>query len=936
MHLPGRKVTSLLVTHHHTKEEEFTTRQVTQSIGEETKQNIRAFNMVAKGRALFVVFAVFVSMKSCAADSKWMNVEMCDMFRSANFKSMVMATRMRPSLGRKLFRRFKECFRETHQFAEHVDVLGSLACYYDEVPALTPELSWKLLAQLELCDNPNTKKRQLLQAVTSNSNWTGYEVLSTLGTGVAFLSAQQLANISNADLKEMLQNRGPNIHWTKSQIHRIVRKLLGEKMCGRADLLRLAPVIEGVPNFVLEHVSIRELANNTEVLRNISKRMRRSQLKAMLRALRRSNQTSELVHFLPGTLLRGMSLQDLDDANISTPEQVRGESLKRSQAAFLARKFYMENKLHFWNLGSILQGVTCEMIANVADVNIEEMVQAIEETPCWLSKLQVGCAARRYFAAVEEGRRDYFKNITEEEFNTTMPIILMIHLRPSEWQNLPDSFCNIFLNKLGAANLTSLPHRSPSRLALPRRALQCLTKEKNTSELTVQDVSRLGPLLCELDVPTLSLLAHHVLNVSLWAMSSCQHIPLRNRPALMQLVRSMFGDPSEWDEELMESLGGWMNWDDSALSALPHKPWMIDVLHFLRPRLPRVSKAMRRKLFDLIASTNEEVNGTTNYADMNRTSLDSYIPTVSLIRDLGKDNVFWSSTQLDKISQDTFLETMETLGSVPDYKAEQLAVLTEKAIEALGPVPNMSESIGASLGCIARGFSNSDLEMLSFSIDRLEDVAHCGWNDSQLRAVWKSVSKRAELTAQQLKTFHMVALNQFMCGLNASEIAQLDAYAFRDAVGSLNDIRCSLEVARHFKSLAVLAFGPVGNWTEALVAEMGNLIVGLDADEMASLDPSLLSFFQESSIPLFPADNIAALSVAQLEGLGPDNVAMVTQSQRDRLTDAQLAALEQTEIGSRSDSQVLTNGSGAPTVSVEGVSGFVKPFLVLLICFVLL
>lgn len=40
-------------------------------------------------------------------------------------------------------------------------------------------------------------------------------------------------------------------------------------------------------------------------------------------------------------------------------------------------------------LRSVLQGVTCKMIDKVADSDVQDMAQAITETPQWLSKVQV-------------------------------------------------------------------------------------------------------------------------------------------------------------------------------------------------------------------------------------------------------------------------------------------------------------------------------------------------------------------------------------------------------------------------------------------------------------------------------------------------------------------------------------------------------------------
>ncbi|XP_054636910.1 otoancorin [Dunckerocampus dactyliophorus] len=915
--------------------------------------------MAAKGGfSLFIVScAALVLIKCCKAQLEWMNRDgmqpyqekaalesfdsyppetMCDIFRSGNFTSEVNKGDMKPSLARKLLQRMKKCYAGEREFIEDVNQLGPLACYYDDAPASTPELSQQILALLAECYNPlaTVQKTLLLKKVFSNSNWTTSDVLRLLGVSVSLLSPIQLDNISSADLKEVLKNLPPDVQSTSTQQRTLVNKVLGDEKCQEVSsqqLLQLAPVMKGVPHCALQRVKAWETPKDVEALRNISRRMSRGQRKAVLQGLLEKRSASELVRQLPGSLLSSMSLKNLDEADITSFEQVRGENLSRSQAAFLVKKLFKGSYLNFWRT-SLLQGVTCQMIDKVADTDLQDMAQATEKTPWWLSKAQVGCAAWKYFGTLQKVQPDYFTIITEEQLND-IPTSLMIHLPPRELNNLPDSVCEAFLNKTQTANLTSLPRRSPSRPALVQKALHCLTKEKNASSLlTVEDVSRLGPLVCELEASTLSLIEADSLNATLQAMASCQHIPLWRREALMELVRDNFGDPSDWSQETMESFGPLLDLDETALYALPYKPWMIEVFYFLRTR--HQTEALRRKLFNLITYKREEERRKRTVSRMTR-SLNRNKPTVDAINALAMDNVFWSADQLDMMSSDTFLVTMETLGSVPDYDSEQLTVLSKKATEALGPVSQMNESVVAQMGCIAQGFSNSDLEKMAFSLDMLEEVGRCGWKMSQLNPVWRSVAKRNNLAARRLDASDMVALNRFMCGLTSDEIAQLDLSAFRDAVGSINDIRCSLKVAQRFKKLLVSAFGHPSSWTEASVSEVGNMIAGLHAHELQSMSAPVLMFLSESCIPLLHPSNIAALSTDQLEALGPDNAAMVTSGQRAALTDVQLEALERAEIGEVQNpaSQVQ---SGAPSVSTEGMSVLVKPLLALLVGFLLL
>lgn len=64
-------------------------------------------------------------------------------------------------------------------------------------------------------------------------------------------------------------------------------------------------------------------------------------------------------------------------------------------------------------------------------------------------------------------------------------------------------------------------------------------------------------------------------------------------------------------------------------------------------------------------------------------TLSFQVPTVELIRELGKHNVYWTAQQLDAMSLATFQETVDILGDVPNYGTDKLAVLSKKAIEVL-------------------------------------------------------------------------------------------------------------------------------------------------------------------------------------------------------------------------------------------------------------
>ncbi|XP_013884979.1 otoancorin [Austrofundulus limnaeus] len=854
---------------------------------------------------------------------------LCGFFSSGQLKSIMSNVRINPGLAKTFLQKIQPCLSATN-----VDKLGPLACYY-EAPKLTPDLSRKLLSQLGSCESSITSKlkKDLISSVLSGSNSSAQDLMD-LGQYVTSLTPKQLRDLPQASIRATLQNVGSSVNWSPSQLRTLAKNQLGDKKCSQVtavDVMSLQSAAAGLSSCALKNIRSEILLNDSAVLTNITRQMKRGQLKAMLNGL--GNNVSVLLQKLSGPLLRSVSLSNLGKANISRLEDVENKTWSLPQAAFLAKRIHDLKKLQFRRLNSIVQGITCKMMDEVNGTDALDMTQAIADNPDWLSKAQAGCAARKLFQSLEQVRPDYFKKLTEQEL-TAIPALLLIHLPPGKLQGLPDSVCQVFLNKMETANLSSLPLLSPSRRALSQRAVLCLTIGKNLSDLSSADVSRLGPLLCEVKPSDLALLDPQVVPFSLQAMASCRHVPQQNRADLVQLLVKTFGSPSNWTADTVELLGPLLLLDDSAVAALPNQPWLKDVLLFLKPRLSSASDAFRRKCFEL--STNTTITPPSNPARRRRaavssSSISTTEPSPAQIQELGLDNVYWTAAQLDMMSNSTFQTTVEVLGSVSGYTSDQLDVLQKKAVKAFGPVSQMSEGVVVQLGCITQGFSNSDLETLQLPLDSLDDIANCGWKDSQIPSMWKGVAKYNNLTAGLLGAAELVGLNRFLCGLNSSEILQLSVDAFRDAVGSMSGLQCPTVVLQQLKQLAVSVFGSVNTWTEAQVSALNSIMAGLNAAEMSSLDPSVFSFFNKSCISQIPPQVFAALSAAQLEALGPDNAAMVTHDQRAALTPDQVSVLNRAESGAvgQDGQQSQPVGSGAP--ELREICTFMKLVLFLLI-----
>lgn len=58
----------------------------------------------------------------------------------------------------------------------------------------------------------------------------GPQELRDLGRSVTLLSPKQLSEITSKNLKDVLQNVGNSVKWSRSQMRILVEKQLGEKM----------------------------------------------------------------------------------------------------------------------------------------------------------------------------------------------------------------------------------------------------------------------------------------------------------------------------------------------------------------------------------------------------------------------------------------------------------------------------------------------------------------------------------------------------------------------------------------------------------------------------------------------------------------------------------------------------------------------------------
>ncbi|XP_034170123.2 otoancorin isoform X2 [Pangasianodon hypophthalmus] len=869
--------------------------------------------------------------------------EMCKFFQSPEFPfSFNNVSGMQAAIAQTLMQRLKqECFNAKQNFSNQMDRLGYLVCFYDDPQSLNATQIKKLLHQLGGCEPSgiDEMRKQLVRKLMADGEPPTSEMLHSLGSGMLVLSPSILSSFSRDTLNSTMSSLSQT-EWKPAQAKILAQKLLEKvKDINGEKLLSLGSMVRGVDSELLKNVKAQGLLGS-EGLKNISERLSSLQKKALLVGMRADVNASHLVKEVPDALIASLSLSILDKANLNSLDQLEGRSWSSTQSVYLLKKI-VSNGLkpeQIRKLGQAVQGVTCSMIDGIAQSDTLEATQTLAKSFNLLSRTQVHCMASKLFQSLEKQRPGYFTNMSKSELQA-IPALLLIHLPVQVIQGLPASMCPYFLEKISQANLSSLPNSAPSRRELRNKALSCLGK--NASAVSAADISSLGPLVCELDPTWISSLKPDAQNFTVQALASCKHIPRPSRAPLFTLLTNLYGAPSNWSEDVVKSLGPLLLLNDAALDALSFKTWLkkslSDLQHSLEAQVaglapeefsawPNLS-ALQRKLFQLKTKITQQ-----------RRRRETLVPTLAMIEDLREGNVLWSPAQLSSMTAQTFRDAMSTLGEIRNYTTEQLAALRDKATEAWGDVSMLNESKIVETGCVSQSFNAKQLQNLSItSLDTLELLSVCQWNQTQKEAVLQGFVNRTGMKMAKLGALEMAGLGQFICGLQPNETEQLNTTEFKDAVGDIGRASCPLSVLECLKKKAVAAFGGPKGWSEADVSVMGNIIAGLNATELGQLNSSVLPFIHQSAISLILPERLAALSVSQLRALGPDNAAALTTSQRAALGVEQRAAVDQA-VGlvaqNPETTTTLPQKGGAPKQSMLGLAVLLQPLALLLLGYI--
>uniref|UniRef100_W5ML18 Otoancorin n=1 Tax=Lepisosteus oculatus TaxID=7918 RepID=W5ML18_LEPOC len=675
-----------------------------------------------RSKFLFLGLSGFIQISTVYNVFSSLILVFCQFFQSPKFPDSFTGTGpLNPEVGRRLLDQLRSHCLNTSQDSDDLTRLGSLTCFYDDLQPPSDSLSQKILSHLQVCNNSRIDKvKQLLVKKVLGSGPVTQQVLQSLGSVASSLSVYQLSNLNLSSIRDSLSSLGA-LRWNPAQAKALANKLMQDVKVSvsQCPSLSLTPLSHTVSPQSLSHPSV-TLYHPSLSLTPISLTLELYSDKRVAELVWLRLSSALLVRNILGSKL---NLQDIkyEDLNFYllivalTPNLPDG----------LCRK-----------LGQAVQGVTCTTIDSVGNSSVQETTNTLVQSEAWLSKSQVSCIAKKLFSYLGNLRQNYFSNISDSELRA-IPALILLHLPPEKLAGLPPAVCSQFLEKVAQINLTAIPHSSLTRPALRERALACLNDGKNVTSLTGQDVLKLGPLLCELGPQNLSLLSQEALNASLSTLAQCRQLNASRREALFGRIQSIYGDPSTWTSSMMATLGPFLLLNDTALRSLPSKTWLKTTLLDLLDTLPAPPSgptateyssqlnltALRWKLYSLI---------TAPPGSMRKRRAVSSTPTLQQILELGDSNVFWTPEQLASMTPETFKDSLSTLGTVKGFSVEQLAALRNKSVQAWGVPSSLTAEHLLQLGCLAQGFSPSELRSLNLSVDTVETLSTCNWTQAQV------------------------------------------------------------------------------------------------------------------------------------------------------------------------------------------------------------
>ncbi|NXR76810.1 OTOAN protein, partial [Pycnonotus jocosus] len=779
-------------------------------------------------------------------------------------------------------------------------VLGLLVCFYDDLEQMDVAVARALLHQMIKCNQlrgfqakVHELKSQLLNIAMQNQ--TLNETLGSLSDAVVGLTSSQLESLSPEAVHNAVATLNQVSGWAKSQVMILSSKYLSyEKVLSFYNVSQMGALVTGIGTWSLHSMNPRELAQiirgtTSQYLSDLSP----AQQQGILRKIAASGDFSSSVKDIQGAFFKEVSLSGLWKQTGFNSSMLKEKELRSSQALYLYELLSKENHpADLLSTGQLVKGVTCQLFESMdTDIFIDNF-KFFEMNLHLLSPYQVNCLAWKFWKVS----------------NASIPPFLLLAL-PSEYlEYVTGPLCVPFLERLGKTGMDLLNPSHHKKNAVLQKMQECL----NSSIADEYDVDLLGNLICHLPPAFLhDRMSLKAMAAALHQFKLCQQLSHEQTTEIKYQLLQLYGSSNNWTAETTLDVGPFIALlSKEELNVLAEK--FPDTILQIAKTVGPVPSA--EEILSAVFKSVSNGTGSTHLSLSRADCLRTRAPSSNEIIKLGEANVFWSVQELKCMDPGTFDKNVELLGAVSGFNSSQLTALKEKAKQVWGLLPDWRSYQIISLGRIALALTEEEITELDLhSIDTVSVLSQqTEWTLTQARAILQGFLDDSGQTISTLKSFDLVGLGAVLCALNSTEITSIRTAEFSAAVARIGLLFCGTPVLRQFKKMTESVFGAATSWNGSVLQEIGTIAGGLNEDELKAFDKSLMPYFQPSAVRLIPPEIFQALSPEQIANLGPENAAMVTGLQRERLDTSQLQSLGLALDGARTTSPGTQSTSGSP------------------------
>ncbi|XP_074867209.1 otoancorin [Carettochelys insculpta] len=776
--------------------------------------------------------------------------------------------------------------------------LGLLVCFYDNMEQMDAIVARVLLHQMMKCNqlrgfqaDVHKLKAQLLDIAMQNQ--TLNDTLGSLSDAVVGLTSSQLDFLSPEAVHNAISTLNQVSGWAKSQIMILSSKYLTyEKVLSFYNISQMGALVTGISTQSFYSMNPKELFQVIRgALSQYASDLSPAQRQGILSKMLASRDLTSAVTDIQGAFFKEVCLSDLWKETGFNSSTVKEKELRRSQALFLYELLSKKTSApaDLLSIGQLLKGVTCQQIDHMSTDSFLNNFRFFDKNLQLLSPYQVNCLAWKFWKASK----------------TSIPPFLLSVLPAQYLESISGTFCVPFLISLGKTELDLLIPNLHKKYAVLQKVQECL----NGSISDEYDVDVLGNLICHLPPAVIrDGLSLRAMAAAFHQFRVCRQLSHEQKTEIKHKLTELHGTPKNWTAQTTQDVGPFVALlAKDELTVLTEKfPGTILKIAKMA-QLASLSEEFLSVVFESVRNSTTSIRTPDPTADCTGVTA----PSSDDIIKLAEANAFWSVRELQCLDTDTFTKNVDFLGSVVGFNRSQLMVLKEKAKQVWGALPGWKSYHVVSLGRIALAFNESEIEALDLSsVDTIAALSQqMEWTLVQAKSILKGFLEDSGQTVSGLKSFDLAGLGANLCALNISDIKTIKTTEFSAVIARVGLLPCRTPVLEEFKKLAESVFGITAGWNSSIIHEIGTIAAGLNGKEFKALDKDVMPYFQPTAIRHIPDEVFKELSPEQIANLGPENAAVVVESQRKHLNALQLQSLQLALDGSRASVQDAQTGA---------------------------